>query len=62
MNVLADHLSKEVQQNLFGNADLNMLWSCQAFPQFCYWVHVPDAWRTEEMPGGLKKIPIAIFW
>ena len=50
MNVLADHLSKEVQQNLFGNADLNMLWSCQAFPQFWYWVHVPDAWRTEENP------------
>ncbi len=48
MNVLSDHLSNKVKQNLFGNADLNMLWSCQAAPQFCYWVHVPDSYREQK--------------
>ena len=48
MNVLADHLSNDVKKNLFGNADYNMLWSCQAYPQFCYRVHVPDCYNPEE--------------
>ena len=50
MNVLADHLSSDVKKNLFGNADYNMLWSCQAYPQFCYRVHVPDSYSREEQP------------
>ncbi len=35
-------LTPEMRKNLFGDADLNMLWHCPSDPRFHYWVHIPD--------------------
>ncbi len=47
---LTEGLTKETRKNLFGNADLNMLWTCPADPRFPYWVHVPDSYYETEDP------------
>lgn len=47
---LNEGLTKEERRNLFGNADLNMLWMCPSDPRFPYWVHVPDSYYEEEDP------------
>ena len=50
MASLTEGLTKETRKNLFGNADLNMLWTCPSDPRFPYWVHVPDSFYEEENP------------
>lgn len=50
MENLETGLTSEIRNNLFGDTDLNMLWSCSADPRFCYWVHIPDDYRQEENP------------
>lgn len=57
MGELDKNLTAETEKNLFGNAELNMLWSCAADPRFCYWVHVPDYYR-EESNGKLRLMVI----
>lgn len=47
MGELDKNLTSETEKNLFGNAELNMLWACAADPRFCYRVHVPDYYREE---------------
>ena len=49
-DVLSAGLTPEEKKNLFGNADLNMLWHCQADKRFHYWVHLPDTYYDEENP------------
>lgn len=49
-NPLATSLTKEQYKNLFGNAFLNMLWSCPTDQRFCYWAHLPDSYYDEEDP------------
>jgi len=47
---LGKDLTPEMKKNLFGNAYLNMLWSCPSDPRFCYWVHLPDCYYDELNP------------
>ena len=49
-NPLAAGLTLEQQKNLFGNAFLNMLWSCPTDQRFCYWAHLPDCYYDEKDP------------
>ena len=49
-NALSANLTAETRKNLFGNADLNMLWTCPSDPRFPYWVHIPDSYSEEENP------------
>ena len=50
-NSLGAGLTPEMRKNLFGNADLNMLWHCPSDPRFPYWVHLPDWYYDEKTPS-----------
>ena len=56
MTTLANGLTDEIRKNLFGDADLNMLWSCVGDPRFCYWVHVPSSYNEYNETYGLMVI------
>ncbi len=56
MTSLSAGLTDETRKNLFGDADLNMLWSCVGDPRFCYWVHVPTSYNEDSETYGLMVI------
>lgn len=55
-NILYSNLSPDVVKNLFGCAERNMLWSCQADPRFMYYGYSP---MEEDIQG--HKCPILVY-